>query len=367
MASRDEDFGADLALTEGNDATWSPSEPAPAREARDWRSLYEQAHSRADAAEARCEELRWAEVASRTDAGSWKSRFRACRSKLAAAEEETKELRRAARDMPALQAEAARLKALLLEEGIEWKEDAATETLRKENARLRRALGAEGREDAIGPRPAEARRLRAVENRAEERNDTIKALRAERRELRKEVTRLNKEVARRGKRIVELDKRLDQEKQRSETTRERTKKLSRESIRLQREVRWLNEAEARARSLSDDVFLLGIALDVAKGANKKLAARVAKFRAAGATLSKLPFDEAAHLRNVLRRSRRQKAAIKSLSRENARLRRTVKASQIGIEKLEGRYVRLRASTAVLQKALVVFRSSRIEAPAIFSH
>ena len=65
MASRDEDFGADLVLTEGNDAIWSPSGPAPGREARDWRSLYEQAHaraerecSRADAAEARAEELR---------------------------------------------------------------------------------------------------------------------------------------------------------------------------------------------------------------------------------------------------------------------------------------------------------------------
>ena len=366
MASRDEDFGADLALTEGNDATWSPSGPVPARE---WRSLYEQAHARAererlraDAAEARCEELRWAEVASRTDAGSWKSRFRACRSKLTAAEEETKELRRAAKDMPALQAEVARLKALLSEEGIEWKEDAATETLRKENARLRRALAAEGREDAIGPRPAEARRLRAAENRAEERKDTIKALRAERGELRKEVTRLNKEVARRGKRIVELDKRLDQEKQRSESTRERTKKLSREAIRLHREVRWLDDAEARARSLSDEVFWLGIALDVAKGANKKLTVRVAKFRAAGATLSKLPFDEAAHLRNVLRRSRRQKAAIKSLSRENARLRRTVKVSQTRIEKLEGQYVRLRASTAVLQKALFGSRSEQQEKP-----
>lgn len=252
MASRDEDFGADLALTEGTDATWSPSEPAPAREARDWRSLYEQAHawaegehSRADAAEARCEELRWAEVTSRTDAGSWKSRFKTCRSKLTAAEEETKELRRAAKDMPALQAEVARLKALLSEESIEWKEDAATETLRKENARLRRALAAEGREDAIGPRPAQARRLRAAENQAEERKDTIKALRAERGELRKEVTRLNKEVVRRGKRIVELDKRLDQEKQRSESTRERTKKLSRESIRLHGEVRWLTSLLAR--------------------------------------------------------------------------------------------------------------------------
>ena len=60
MASRDEDFGADLTLTEGDDGIWSPSGSARVREARDWPSLYEQAHaraererSRADAAEAR--------------------------------------------------------------------------------------------------------------------------------------------------------------------------------------------------------------------------------------------------------------------------------------------------------------------------
>ena len=41
MASRDEDFGADLALIEVDDGTLSSSGPAPARETRDWRSLYE--------------------------------------------------------------------------------------------------------------------------------------------------------------------------------------------------------------------------------------------------------------------------------------------------------------------------------------
>ena len=281
MAIRDEDFGADLSLVERDEGIWSSPEAAPTRTPRDLLSPYERERARADAAEARCEELRWAEVASRTDAGSWKSRFKACRSKLTAAEEETKELRRAAKDMPALQAEVARLKALLSEDGIEWKEDAATEALRKENARLRRALAAQGREGAIGPRPAEARRLRAAENRAEERKDTIKALRAERGELRREVTRLNKEVARRDKRIVELDKRLHQEKQRTESTRERAKKLSRESLRLHREVRWLDDAEARARSLSDQVFWLRLALDGAEARKDKLKARLVELRATG--------------------------------------------------------------------------------------
>ena len=69
MAVRDEDFGADLTLVESGDGIWSPSEAASARAPRDWRSEYEREHARAereraraDAAEARCEELRWAEV-----------------------------------------------------------------------------------------------------------------------------------------------------------------------------------------------------------------------------------------------------------------------------------------------------------------
>ena len=362
MAIRDEDFGADLSLVERDEGIWSSPEAAPTRTPRDLLSPYERERARADAAEARCEELRWAEVASRTDAGSWKSRFKACRSKLTAAEEETKELRRAAKDMPALQAEVARLKALLSEDGIEWKEDAATEALRKENARLRRALAAQSREGAIGPRPAEARRLLAAENRAEERKDTIKALRAERGELRREVTRLNKEVARRDKRIVELDKRLHQEKQRTESTRERAKKLSRESLRLHREVRWLDDAEARARSLSDQVFWLRLALDGAEARKDKLKARLVKLRATGAMLSKLPSDEAAQLRNVLRRSRRQKATIKSLSRENARLHRAVKASRSRIETLEAQLARLRSTGAVLSRALFGRKSEQQNRP-----
>ena len=69
------------------------------------------------------------------------------------------------------------------------------------------------------------------------------------------------------------------------------KKLSSESLRLHREVRILGDAEARARSLSDEVFWLRHALEVSKAGKEKLKARLAKLRAAGATLSKLPFDE----------------------------------------------------------------------------
>ena len=64
-----------------------------------------------DAAEARCEELRWAEVAARSDAGFWKRHFKSCRRKLDAAVEETKKLRREVRaGAPGLHREVARLR-----------------------------------------------------------------------------------------------------------------------------------------------------------------------------------------------------------------------------------------------------------------
>ena len=153
MAVLDEDFGTDLTLVEGSGGVRLCSVSVPERAPRDWRSQCERERARADAAEAHAEELRWAEVASRSDAGSWKSRFTACRRRLSAAVEEMKEARRAARGVPSLQAEVARLETLLSEAGIGSNESSTTEALRKENARLRKALVApEAREGAIGPR-----------------------------------------------------------------------------------------------------------------------------------------------------------------------------------------------------------------------
>ncbi len=74
MAVLDEDFGADLTLVEGDGGVRSSPAAEPVRPPRDWQILYEQAPARAerervraDAAEARAEELRWAEVAARSD------------------------------------------------------------------------------------------------------------------------------------------------------------------------------------------------------------------------------------------------------------------------------------------------------------
>ena len=76
-----------------------------------------------------------------------------------------------------------------------------------------------------------------------------------------------------------------------------------------------------------------------------------KLRATGATLSKLPFDEAVYLRNVLRRSRRQKTTIGRLHKENARLRRTVKVAKTGRVASEARLAKLRMARKTLSASL----------------
>ena len=231
-----------------------------------------------------------------------------------------------------MQAEVARLEKLLSETGIETARRGRISSVRKER-----------------------RRLRATLERAEDRKEAIKSLRTERGELRKEVTRLNKEVTR-------LDKRLDREARASESQRDTIRRQYDEGIELRAQLRILRDQAGRVRSLSDEVFWLRLALEGAETGKEALKARLAKLCAAGATLSKLPFDEAAQLRAVLRRSRRQKATIKSLSRENARLRRAVKASRSRIETLEAQLARLRATGAVLSKALFGRKSEQQEKP-----
>ena len=330
MEIRDEDFGADLALVEGDDDICSSPETAPTCAPRDLRSLYERERARADGAEARCEELRRAEIDSRARASSLKWQLDTCRRKLSEAAEETKEVRRTAKDALSLQAEVARLEKLLSEAGVESSKRSRISSVSKERRRLRAAL-----------------------EQAENQKDKIKSLRTGCGELRKEVTRLNKEVAR-------LNKRQARETQASETHKNTIGRQLDENIQLRAKLRIFRDQADRVRSLSDDVFWLRIALEGSEARKVALKARLAKLRATGATLSKLPFDEAAQLCNALRRSRRQKTAIKSLSRENARLRKAAKTSRGRIETLEAQLARLRATGAVLSKALFGRKSEQQE-------
>lgn len=105
MASRDREARP---VAEG---AWLPGRPC-------WRGLYEQARSRAEAAEARSEALKWAEVSARCEAGYWKWQFESSRRKRLAAVERTKDARRAAREALALRAEVARLGKLLADVGV---------------------------------------------------------------------------------------------------------------------------------------------------------------------------------------------------------------------------------------------------------
>ena len=302
MASRDEDFGADLALAEGDDEILSSSGSTPVREARDWRSLYEQAHarvererSRADAAEARAEELRWAEADARGRAGSLKWQLDRCRNKLKAAVEETKDVRRTAKNALSLQAEVTRLEMLLSEASIE-----------------------PARRRPISQADTERRRLRAGLKRAENQKATIESLRAERGELRKEVTRLNREVARLGKRLA-------REEQASERHKETIRRQYDEDIQLRAALRRLRDQSDRVRSLSEEVFWLRIALDGAKAGKEAMKAKLAKLLAERKTLSR-PIA-GPQLRAALRRSWHQKQTIKSQSKEIRRLRTAVRASE----------------------------------------
>ena len=363
MVVLDEDFGTNLTLVEGNGGVRLSPVSVPEHAPRDWRSQCERERARADAAEARAEELRWAEVAARSDGGSWKSRFKACRRRLSEAVEETKEARRTARDVPSLQAEVARLETLLSEAGIASAFDTAG-ALRKENARLRRALAAsKAREGATGPWPAPPRRRTVLEP-SPDQKETVRSLRTELRRLDKEVVRRDKEKLKArlatlraaGATLSKLPS--DEAAQlRAALRRSRRQKTTIEALRKgnARLRRTMRKLETRKAALAVQPAKL-------RAIRKALESELAGLRAVRKTLSKSLSVADADLRRALRRSRRQKATIKSLSRENARLRKGAKTSRNRIETLEVQLERLRATGAVLSRALYGRKSEQQDKP-----
>ena len=102
------------------------------------------------------------------------------------------------------------------------------------------------------------------------------------------------------------------------------------------------------------------AVKAAKTGRAASEARLARLRTARKTLSASLSGMDAELRRVLRRSRRRKATVRSLSRENARLRKGAKTSRNRIETLEADLARLRATGAVLSRALYGRKSEQQE-------
>ena len=130
MAYRDTEVAAVPDVAEG----------ALVRTPRDWRRLYEQTLERAEAAEARAEELKWAEVVARSAAESLKWQFKEARRKRLAAVEDANEARRATKNALFLEAEVARLTRLLGEAGVDPQPRGTEISLRREVARLRKVV-----------------------------------------------------------------------------------------------------------------------------------------------------------------------------------------------------------------------------------
>ena len=295
MAIRDGNGHANVAVAERPEELW-PVSCCGADELRDWRSLYERERERAEAAEARVEESRWAEVRARSEAGQWKWRWEASRRKLRGVIAETREARRAARDALALQREVGRLHGLLREAGVDAGKRSTEMALRMEVARLRKEGWA--LEKALDARGAEAQSLHKARIEADA---DILALR---------------------------------------------RQLS-EMLEIHGELSKLRDQRDRVESLEGEVWALRCALNVSEAARGRLVGRLR--RAVEAERARSPSAADAELRKALRRSRRQKATIGSLSREKARLGKKVRAARRRIEHLEGQLAKLRAARSVLPK------------------
>ena len=149
MAIGDGDIGMVVVLAEGPDGLWLTPEAACA-DPVDWRWLYEEERVRAEAAEARVQELRWAEVSARREAGYWKSRFEASRRRLRAVVEKTRGARRAGKNALRWHSKVGRLRDLLRRAG-------------KEVARLHKTVKAlQRRNEELEAELAESRATRTV-------------------------------------------------------------------------------------------------------------------------------------------------------------------------------------------------------------
>ncbi len=313
----------EVSLVKRPDGPWPHSPGLPATAETYWRSLYERERARAEEAEARCEELRGREVASRGRAGSLKWHLDNSRRKLAARVKKLKEVRRAAKkDIQALEAEAARLEKQLRKAGVEPGERSPLESLRKEVARLNKALSG-----ALSPK--EAARLRRV---LEKRENAIES-------LREEIEGREKDVAR-------LEDRLAWEKLETADHKKTIGYRDEELIRLY----------GKLRESRDE---LRVSLRAAGRVKEGLKERL--LRAKEAARSRSPRSDEA-LRKALGRSRRQKTALGSLTRENARLHRALRKSEARRAQLEAELGKLRATGAVLARRLFGRGSERQERP-----
>ena len=137
VAGRDEVSGRDWdQVPEGTDeVAW-------------WKARYQEERARTEAAEARCEKLRWAEAKTRGEANNYKRIVEESRRKLQAERKELAQVRREAKEGLAHYAEVVRLRQLLDEAGVDANNRAIVEALRKKVHQLQSRL--EVRDGEVG-------------------------------------------------------------------------------------------------------------------------------------------------------------------------------------------------------------------------
>ena len=286
MVVLDDDFTVDATLAEGG-AIWSPPKPTPADASHDYRALYERERARVEAAQARCEELRWAEVAARTEAGSWKSRFKSCRSKLDAAVEETKKLRREVKaGAPGLHREVTRLRKEL-SRALAEPSAAATQArkdriaaLEAENLQLRKTVHTvESHRETIRWQHGEIVRHVAELRRLRDQSEKVSRLGKENAKLRKAV-----KAAKAGREAA--DARLARLRAARKTL---SKKLSGMDCELRRALRRSRRQKSAIKSLAGENARLRKAVKGTRRRIEALEAQLARLRSTGAVLSRKLF------------------------------------------------------------------------------
>ena len=418
MAMRDEDFGATPTLTEAEGGFWSPPLAVPASEPRDWQSLCEQAQARAemeraraDAAEARCEELRRAEREARSRAGSLKWNLDKSRDKLKAAAEEVKEVRRAAKDALFFQAEVGRLEKLLSQAGVESSKRSTIISLRMEVFQLREALQSlQTGKDAVAAASGGQIKLPKAVPAPKSGKDTAGALRGEVASLTREVRQLTRENARLSKALersqkqkdeiaalrrkvaallgrlkraaksspprrasAQLRKALERARKRKDTIkalRGEVGSLSRETRRLRREQEQLQDLKATVRRLTFETKLQRGELagyhdqmDLIAGLRRRVGnLEIALRESAAKEGLKGELDGRPLVSALLGRVRDRDKAIEALRKSNERLGEKIKALRAHRASLQARIVQLRSTRAVLSKAVFGGRSERQETP-----
>ena len=165
--------------------------------APDWRRLYERTLERAEAAEARAEELKWAEVAARSALGSLQWRLKEARRKRREAVEAANEARRVAGNAFSLQAEVRRLQDLLADAGVASHRSGVI-GLRREIVRLRKDV------PRAEVQAREIRKLHEANRRLRVDKAAMSRLSRENAQLRRTVERLQRRTASQETEIAQL-------------------------------------------------------------------------------------------------------------------------------------------------------------------